>query len=152
MFGKPYSEYIRFQAPVLALVAAAGLIRLVLSIAGQSDAIVKFVSMTAVGFGGIVYYGVRVRSSGFGSYRHLLPLIFNQGLIANGIAILGIGLSVLGLPNIYDATEFRGPFATAQTTPLQHALAHLLVGTTMGTLVGWCLGALAMLIGGRPRK
>ena len=152
MFGKPYSEYIRFQAPVLAVVAVVGLIRLVLSITGQPDSVVKFASMTAAGFAGIIYYGVRVRPGGFGSYRHLLPLIFNQGLVANGIAILGIGLSVLGLPNIYDATEFRGPFATAQTTPLQHALAHLLVGTTVGTLVGWCLGALAMLIGGRPRK
>ena len=151
MFGKPYSEYIRFQTPFLAAIAIVGLIRLMLSIAGQPDSVVKFASMTVVGFAGIVYYGVRVRSSGFGGYRHLIPLIFNQGLIANGIAILGIGLSVMGMPNIYDVAEFRPPFAR-EATPPAHAAAHLFFGTTLGTLVGWVFGSIVMAIFGRPRK
>jgi len=152
MFQKPYSEYLRFQAPILIVMAIVGLLRLGLSIAGQPDSIVRFVSVSAVGFAGIVYYGVRVRPSGFGTYRHLLPLVFNQGLVANGTAILGIGLAVMGMPNIYDVTEFRGPFATPQTTPTQHALAHMFIGTTVGVLLGWLMSSIVMAIFGRPRR
>ena len=152
MFQKPYSEYIRFQTPVLIAMAIVGLLRLGLSIAGMPDSIVKFVSVSAVGFAGIVYYGVRVRPTGFGSYRHLLPLVFNQGLVANGIAIVGIGLAVMGMPNIYDVQEFRGPFATAETTPLQHALAHMFIGTTVGALMGWGMSSIVMAVFGRPRR
>ena len=151
MFGKPYSQYIRFQTPFLIAIALVGLIRLALSLAGQPDSIAKFASMTVVGFAGIVFYGVRVRPSGFGSYRHMLPLIFNQGLIANGIAILGIGLAVMGMPNIYDVAEFRPPFAR-EASPLAHAAAHLFLGTTLGTLVGWIVGSIVMAVFGRPRK
>ena len=50
MFGKPYSEYLRFQAPILIAMAVLGLLRLGLSIAGQPDSVVKFVSVTAVSF------------------------------------------------------------------------------------------------------
>jgi len=151
MFGKPYSEYVRFQTPFLIGIAIVGVVRLLLSLAGQPDSVVKFASMTVVGFAGIAYYGVRVRRIGFGSYRHMIPLIFNQGLIANGIAILGIGLSVMGMPNIYDVAEFRPPFAR-EATPLAHAAAHLFFGTTLGTLVGWVFGSIVMAIFGRPRK
>ena len=152
IFGKPYSDYIRFQAPILIALTVVGLARLVLSLAGLPDSTVKFLSMSVVGFAGIVYYGLRVRPSGFGGYRQLLVLIFNQGLIANGIAILGICLAVAGLPNIYDVMEFRGPFATAETTALQHGLAHLFIGTTVGSLVGWTMGSIVMALYGRARK
>jgi len=152
IFGKPYSDYIRFQAPFLAALVVVGLARLALSLAGLPDSTVKFVSVSVVGFAGIVYYGLRVRPSGFGGYRQMLVLIFNQGLIANGVAILGIGLAVTGLPNIYDVIEFRGPFATAETTPLQHGLAHLFIGTTVGALIGWAMGSIVMALFGRARK
>ena len=152
MFGKPYSEYIRYQWPFLAGTAALGLLRLALSISGQPDSTVRFASITAFGFVSFAYYGATVRRRGFGAYRHLLPLVFNQGLIANGIAVLGIALAVSGMPNIYDAPEFRGPFATAETTPLQHALAHIFAGTTAGALVGWLFASIVMAAFGRPRR
>jgi len=152
VFGKPYIEYIRYQLPFLIATAVVGLLRLGLSLAGQPDSIVKYASMTALGFASFAYYGVSVRRRGFGSYRELLPLVFNQGLIANGIAILGIALAVMGMPNIYDVQEFRGPFATPQTTPLQHALAHLFLGTTVGALVGWTFSSIFMALFGGKRK
>jgi len=152
MFGKTYSEYVRFQAPVLIVMAIVGLLRLLLSIAGQPDSLVRYVSVSAVGFAGIVYYGLRVRPSGFGTFRHLLPLVFNQGLVANGLAVLGIGLAALGMPNIYDVPEFRGPFATSETTPLQHAMAHTFIGTTVGALMGWLMSSMVMALFGRGRR
>ena len=79
---------------------------------------------------------------------HLLPSIFNQSLVFHAVAILGIALSTNGFPNEFDAPEFRGPGSTPETTALPHALSHLFVGTTMGTLVDWALGSLAMWTGG----
>jgi hypothetical protein len=46
--------------------------------------------MTVVGLAAIFYYGIRVHTTGFGSYRHLLPLLVIRSAVANGIAILGI--------------------------------------------------------------
>src|SRR6187551_90171 len=144
LFGKPYAEYLRFQIPFLAAIALVGLLRLALSIAGTPDSQVKYASMTMVFFAGIAYYGLRVRTAGFGSYRHLLPLILNQSLVFHAVAILGITLSANGFPNVFDAPEFRGPGGSATTEALPHALSHLFVGTTLGTLVGWGVGSLLM--------
>ena len=152
MFGKPYAEYLRFQWPFLAIIAAVGLTRLVLSIAGAPNSAVKFVSMSVVFFAGLFYYGVRVGRSGFGTYRHLLPLVLNQSIVFHAVAILGITVSANGFPNVFDVPEFRGPGGSSETTALAHALSHLIVGTTFGTLVGWGVASLTMLIGGRPRK
>jgi len=152
MFGKPYAEYLRFQAPFLVAIAAVGFTRLAVSLAGYPTSLVKYVSMTVVFFAGLVYYGLSVGRTGFGTYRHLLPLAFNQGLVFHAVAIIGITLSANGLPNVFDVPEFRGPGATAETTALPHALSHLFIGTTVGTLVGWGVASLVMVIGGRPRR
>jgi hypothetical protein len=138
--------------PVLALIAVVGVLRLVLSIGGMPDSTVKYASMSVVAFAGMVYYGLRVGRSGFGTYRHLLPLVFNQSFLANAIAIVGIALSAAGMKNIYDAVEFRGPFGSPDTSPWAHAAAHLFIGNTIGTLVAWGIASLVMLIGGRPKK
>jgi hypothetical protein len=151
MFGKPYSEYLRFQKSWLIVIAAVGLARLVLSLAGVPVSIVQLVSMNVVALPGVLYYGVRVGRSGFGSYRHLLPLVFDQAFLINGIAILGIGLSVMGLPNIYDVPETRPPFAQ-EASPAGHALAHLVIGNIAATLTSWALASLTMWIAGRFRK
>jgi hypothetical protein len=152
MFGKSYSDYLRFQMPLLIVITLVGLSRLGLSLSGMPDSTVQYASMTVVGLLGVIYYGLRVGPSGFGSYRHLLPLVFNQSFIANGIAILGIGMSAMGMPNIYNAVEFRGPFGSPDTSPMVHALAHLLVGNILGSLVFWGLASLVMLVAGRPKK
>lgn len=152
MFGKSYADYLRFQAPILVAVAFVGAARLGLSLAGEPNSVVKYLSMTAVGFAGIFYYGLQVRRTGFGSYRNMLPLIFNQGLIAHAIAILGIGLSAMGMTNAFDAPEFRGPGSTADTTPLTHALAHIFIGPWAGTLVGWLMGSIVMALAGGSRR
>lgn len=147
MFGKPYADYLRYQAPLLIAIAVVGLVRLALSISGQPDSMVKYFSITAVGAVGIVYYALTVRRRGFGSYREMLVLIFNQTFLANGIAIVGIVVAMMGLPNIYDVPEFRPPFAR-EATPIAHALAHLVLGNSFGTFFGWLIGSVFMAIGG----
>jgi hypothetical protein len=67
MFGKRLSQYLAFQWPLLLLTAAVGLARLGLSLAGQPDASVKWLSMNVVLWAAAVYYGVAVHTRAFGS-------------------------------------------------------------------------------------
>jgi hypothetical protein len=146
IFGKRISEYVAFQKVWLALIAIVGVARLGLSLAGQPDATVKWASMTVLGLAGIIYYGVAVHTSGFGSYKQLLPLVFIQNVLVNSMAIVGIALSMAGISNIFAAPEFSPPFA--QTAQLQwvHMLGHLVVGMGIGSLVGWGVASLVMVI------
>jgi hypothetical protein len=41
-----------------------------------------------------------MHTRGFGSYRQLLPLTFFQTVVMQSIAVLGILLSIAGLPNV----------------------------------------------------
>jgi len=89
MFGKQLSQYLGFQKVVLGLLAAVGLARLGLSLAGLPDSTVAWLSMNVVAWAGALYYGVAVHTRGFGSYKQILPLAFFQTLLQQSIAVLG---------------------------------------------------------------
>jgi hypothetical protein len=146
MFGKPVPAYLRFQKVWLVLLAAVGLARLGLSLAGVSDRTVMWLSMTAVGWAAIIYYGVAVHTRGFGTYRHLVPLLLFQVLLVQAIAVTGILLAIAGLPNIYAAPEFSGPPFARSTNQWTHALAHLTIGIVAPVLLGWGVASLVLLI------
>ena len=142
VFGKSLSVYIRFQRVVLGLILVVGLARLFLSLGGVSNDIVKFLSMTVVALAAIFYYGIRVHTSGFGSYKHLLPLLVIQSALANGIAIVGIVIARLTEhPNIFTAPEFGGA-----TRARWHILGHVVFGVIVAPLVGWAIASLVMWV------
>ena len=143
MFGKSLSDYVRFQGVFLGLIAAVGVARLGLSLAGLPNETVKWLAMTVVGLAGILYYGVAVHRSGFGSYKQIFPLVLIQNVIANSIAIIGILLSMAGIANIFAASEYSGPFVEMQWA---HILGHVVLGMGVGSLLGWGVGSLVMLI------
>jgi len=142
MFGKPVSEYLSFQKVVLAVLAAVGLARLGLSLAGVPNATVAWLSMNVVGWAGVLYYGVAVHTRGFGSYRQLLPLALFQITLQQLIAVLGILLAIAGLPNVYAAPEYS---FGAQSQWL-HALSHLTIGIVVATLLMWGVASLVLLV------
>jgi hypothetical protein len=146
MFGKRISQYLAFQKVALALIAAVGLARLGLSLAGLPDATVTWLSMTVAGWLAILYYGVAVHTRGFGSYRQLLPLVFFQMVLVQVIAVFGILLAIAGLPNIYAAPEYSGPPFARSANQWSHALAHLTIGIVVPTLLGWGVSSLVLLI------
>ena len=146
MFGKRIPEYLRFQWAWLALIAVVGLARLGLSLAGLPDSTVTFLSMTVVGWLAAVYYGVAVHTRGFGSYRHLLPLLFFQVVLVQSIAVLGILLAIAGLPNIYAAPEYSGPPFARSANQWTHALAHLTIGIVVPVLLWWAVASLVLLV------
>jgi len=142
MFGKPVSEYLSFQKVVLAVLAAVGLARLGLSLAGVPNTTVAWLSMNVVGWAGVLYYGVAVHTRGFGSYRQLLPLALFQITLQQLIAVLGILLAIAGLPNVYAAPEYS---FGAQSQWL-HALSHLTIGIVVATLLMWGVASLVLLV------
>ena len=146
IFGKNFSDYLAFQKMWLALTAIVGIARLGLSLSGQPDATAKWASMTVVGLAAIIYYGVAVHTSGFGSYKQLLPLVFFQSVLANLIVIAGIVLSMAGYSNIFAAPEYSPPFAQTPQLQWAHILGHVIGGMGIGSLVGWGLASLVMLI------
>src|SRR5262249_18458327 len=141
IFGKRVSEYLAFQRPFLIVLAVVGVARLGLSLAGLPDSTVRWLPMNAVVWAATLYYGVAVHRTGFGSYKHLLPLLFFQIVVFHALAVTGILLTIAGYPNIYGAPEFS---FGAQSQWL-HALAHLTIGMVLPTLLTWGVASLVML-------
>jgi hypothetical protein len=142
MFDRRISEYIGFQKVFLGLIAAVGLARLGLSLAGLPDAAVRWLPMNAVAWAGALYYGFAMHRSGFGSYKQLLPLAIFQTLLMQSIAVLGILLSIAGFRNVYAAPEFSFG-AQSQWT---HAVSHLTIGIVVPPLLFWGVSSLVLLI------
>jgi hypothetical protein len=142
IFGKPLSEYIRFQRVFLIVIVVVGLARLFASLAGMPNSTVRFLSITVVGLVGIFYYGIRVHTTGFGSYKQLLPLIVIQNVVTHSLIIAAIVLARLtNHVNIYSAPEYGGN-AGARF----HILGHLLVGMIGFSLVGWLVASIVMWV------
>jgi len=143
IFGKSCSDYLRFQRVWLGLVLAVGLARLGLSLAGLPNSTTKWLSLTVLTLLGVFYYGVRVHTSGFGSYRQLLPLIFNQNALAQVIVIAGIVIGILtGHDNVFTAPEYSGG---RDGKNWFHVLAHGVVILVL-PLVGWLVASLVMWV------
>jgi hypothetical protein len=105
-----------------------------------------FLSMTVVGWAAVFYYGVALHTRGFGSYRHLVPLMLFQMIVVQAIAVFGILLAVAGLPNIYAAPGYSGPPFARSANQWSHALAHLTIGIVAPVLLGWAVGSLVLFI------
>ena len=144
IFGKRLSDYVRFAKLFMVLVRVVGLIRLALSLAGVSNSTVRWFSMTGLGWIGIVYYAIRVHTTGFGSYKQLLPVLALVNWVAQAVAVVGILIAIFtGMDNIFSAPEYA--FGSDGKTWF-HVGAHLIVGTTVGSLVPWIIGSVIMAI------
>jgi len=142
IFGKRLSEYVAFSKLFLGLILVVGIARLALSLAGVPNSMVKWISINAAGWIGVLYYSVRVHTNGFGSYKQLLPICFLQMITAQVVIVPAIILAILtGTDNIYSAPEYS--FGSDGKTWL-HVAAHLFIGTTIGSLVSWLVGCLIM--------
>lgn len=144
IFGKKLSEYLRFQRVFLWLILAVGLARLGLSLAGLPNATTKWLSITVVALAGIFYYGVRVHTTGFGSYKQLLPLVFNQNVLAHGLTALAIILAIAtGRDNVFTAPEYSGG---GDGKTWLHVGAHVVIGMVGFSLVGWLLASIVLWV------
>ena len=144
MFGKTVTQYLGFQKVILALVVLAWIVRLTLSLTGTPNASAKWISVTAVLLGGVLYYGVTVHTQGFGSYKQLYPLVLFQSLVGEGLVAMAIVLAILtSRDNIYTAPEYSGG---GDGKNWVHVVAHLVVGAVILPLVSWGISSVVLLV------
>ena len=144
IFDKSLSDYVRFERGYLILVLVVGVVKLAASLLGAPNSITKFFSLTVLYLAGLLIYSVVVHTSGFGSYKQLLPTFALQVIVGNGIVIAGIVIAILaGKDNIFSAPEFSPGKVDGKTWGHVggHALAMLIL-----PLVMWALGSLIMLV------
>ena len=142
IFGKRLSEYVSFCKTFLILILVVGIVRLALSLGGAPNTIAKWLSITAVIWIGVLYYSIRVHTSGFGSYKQLLPICVLQSWAAQAIIVPGIILAIVtDKDNIYSIPE---SFFGRDGKTWIHVFAHLVVGTTVAPLLGWLVGCVIM--------
>src|SRR5262245_12952951 len=107
IFGKRLAEYVELSKPFLGLILIVGILRLALSLGGAPNSAAKWLSMTAVIWIGVLFYAIRIPASGFGSYKHLLPICVLQNVISELIIAPAIILAIFtGHDNIYSAPEY----------------------------------------------
>jgi len=163
MFGKPLLDYIRFQRPILMLIAVVWASRLVLSMAGVPVSGARFLTVTGVLVLGALYYGWAVPREGFGSFKELYGLNLVQGLFSQTLVALAILLAMaLGQDNIYTMPEFYPPAQGIGVLGLPlppdgknlgHAAEHVVVaGAIAFPLIGWLLGSAVLLVTRRGRR
>ena len=144
IFGKRLSEYVAFGKPFLILIPVVGIIRLALSLSGTPNSTARWFSITALIWIGAVYFAIRVHTTGFGSYKQLLPIYVLQGLAAQAIIVPAIILAIFtATDNIYSVPEYA--FGGDGKTWL-HVIAHLVAGTTIAPLISWIVGCLIMFV------
>jgi hypothetical protein len=142
IFGKRLSEYVAFARPFLILILVVGIARLALSLGGVSDSIARWLSITAVAWIGVLYFSIKVHTTGFGSYKHLLPILVLQGLAAQAVIVPAIILAIFtGQDNIFSIPEYS---FGADGKNWLHVGAHLVLGTTVGPLLSWLIGCVIM--------
>ena len=143
IFGKPLSEYVSFAKVILLLIVIVGVARLALSLAGVENAIVRWLSISIASLVGLVYFSIRVHTSGFGSYKQLLVLIVIQTVLGQAIIIAGIVIAIFtGRDNIFSAPEYSGG---GDGKTWGHAAAHFVV-MILGSLVAWLVGSVILFV------
>jgi hypothetical protein len=144
IFGKRLSEYVAFSKPFLILILVVGIARLAMSLGGAPSSIAKWFSITVMIWIGVLYYSVRVFTSGFGSYKQLLPICFLHMATAQVVIVPAIILAIFtGTDNIYSAPEY---YFGSDGKTWAHAAAHLFGGMTIGSLMSWLVGCVIMFV------
>jgi hypothetical protein len=143
IFGKPLSQYVAFCRAFLVLIPLAGLVRLALSLSGTPNSSTRWISMNALLFIAVLYLSVRIHTSGFGRYRHLLVVCALLNISAQIVSVLGILIAIAtNTDNVFTAPEYS--FDNGRSW--FHVAMHLLVGTTAGSLVPWLVGSIVLAI------
>jgi hypothetical protein len=143
IFCKSLVEYLFFVRWLCLLILVVGLTRLFLSLRGVSNSDTRWISMSAVLGIGVIYLAIRIHTTGFGSYKQLLPVVWIPNAVTHLVSITGIVIGIVtGQSNVFTAPEYS--FGVGGTWG--HVGAHLAAGMIVGALVNWLIGCLFLFI------
>jgi hypothetical protein len=168
MLGKKVKEYARFERWILILIVVVFALRLGLSLAGASRAEYPFITRTGIQtpfpkgsewlsinlvlLVGILYCAVAVQTTGFGTYKHLFPLLLFQITIAHWLVGLGIMLGIVtGHNNVFTALEHCG-VCGADGLRWSHALGHIVITPPLVSLVSWLPASAILFVTRKVRR
>ena len=148
MFGKKVKEYVRFERWILILIVVVFALRLGLSLAGVTHAYLpgkfllpkatEWVSINLVLLVGILYCAIAVQTRGFGTYKHLFPLLLFQTTIAHWLVGMGIILGIVtGHNNIFTDLKHCGVCGADGLEAWGHAFGHILLLPPLVSLISW---------------
>jgi hypothetical protein len=144
IFGKGLGEYFAFTKWLIVFVFVVGIVRLALSLGGVPNSTGKWASVTVAFLIGVLCFSVRVHTSGFGSYKQLLPPIWILSVATQAFVAVAIVLAIVtDKSNIFTAPEYSNG---GDGRNWVHAGAHLALGATLAPLVGWLIGSLVMMV------
>jgi hypothetical protein len=104
----------------------------------------EWVSINLVLVVGILYCAIAVQTRGFGTYKHLFPLLLFHTSIAHCLIGMGIILGIVtGHNNVFTALEHCG-VCGADGLKWGHALGHIFLMPPLVSLISW-LPALGIL-------
>src|SRR5436190_19976132 len=87
----------------------------------------EWVSINLVLLVGVLYCAIAVQTRGFGTYKHLFPLLLFQTTTAHGLIGMGIILGIVtGHNNVFTALEHCGACG-ADGLRWGHDLGHIVV-------------------------
>ena len=85
---------------------------------------------------GILYCAIAVQTTGFGTYKHLFPLLLFQTTIAQGLVGMGIILGIVtGHNNVFTAPAHCG-VCGADGLKWGHAFGHIVLPPLV-SLISW---------------
>jgi hypothetical protein len=166
MFGKKVKEYVRFERWILILIVMVFALRLGLSLAGVSHAeypvmtrtgiptipkATEWVSINLVLLVGILYCAIAVQTRGFGTYKHLFPLLLFQTSLAHCLIGMGIILGIVtGHNNVFTALEHCG-VCGEDGLKWSHAFGHIVLGPPLA-LISWLPASAILFVTRKVRQ
>ena len=144
VLGKSIGEYFEFGRVIIIPMAVFGLARPLLYMGGVPLSVAGKISVTGFGFIALLYFGVQVARTGFGTYRHLLPLNFLVSATSAIIISGSIAIAIFtGVDNIYTLPQYAEGI---EGRSWFHFGAHLLVGFVIIPIVATIMGAIVMFV------
>jgi len=144
-YGKRLARYARFVGVGMALIILIGLARFAAGVLGVPyERGTHLVSITITTMVLAVVYGARVAATGFGTYRHLLPMVVMLALTMYGFIVAAILVEGLGEIHGYFHAPGQG-LAPGGMSVLDHIGGQLLAMTlSIGPF--WLLAAVGFAV------
>lgn len=136
-------EHLKLLVPLLGLVAAVWVIRIVLDVTGFPPRFVRAISVTGAASLAILLAATLIHVRRFGSYPSVVVASLALVIWGQLLIVVAIAFSVIsGWENVFTAPEFSIP--GDDPFHFRHILGHLTFGVGAGTLYGAATGCLLL--------